>query len=76
MQDMHPDSEPENDCEIDMFRFAQQVAQQAPECRESRIADAQRALNDHHLMLNAEVLASRILVDPLHQAHCDVSPQK
>jgi hypothetical protein len=45
---------------------------EAPEYRESRIAAAKRALNDHHLMLNAEVLASRIMADPLHQVNCDM----
>ncbi len=65
MQDMHPDTDPQDD----VFRLAQKVAREAPECRESRIAEVQRALNDHQLVLNAEVLASRIMADPLHQVH-------
>ena len=69
MQDMHPDTEAQN--VNGMFRFAQEAVQEVPECRESRIAEVQRALNDHHLMLNAEVLASRIMADPLHQVNCD-----
>ncbi len=53
----------------DMTRFAQQAVHDVPECRESRIAEVQRALRDHQLMLNADVLASRIVADPLNQAH-------
>lgn len=68
MHDMPPDTESQNE----MIRFAQKTVQEAPECRESRIAEVQRALNDHHLMLNANVLASRIMADPLHQVHCDL----
>ncbi len=68
MQDMHPDTESQGD----VFRFAQKAVQEAPECRESRIAEAQRALNDHQLIPNAEVLASRIMADPLHQVHYDL----
>jgi len=70
MQDMHPDIESQN--AQDMYRFAQEVMREAPECRESRIAAAKCALNDHNLMLNAEVLASRIMADPLHQVNCDM----
>ena len=70
MQDMHLDIESQHATE--MCRFAQEAVREAPECRESRIAAAKRALNDHHLMLNAEVLASRIMADPLHQVNCDM----
>jgi hypothetical protein len=68
MQDMHPDTESPSE----MFSFARKAVQEAPECREARIVEAQRALNNHNLMLHAEVLASRIIEDPLHQVHCDV----
>ncbi|WP_143309137.1 hypothetical protein [Candidatus Entotheonella palauensis] len=70
MQDMQPDTKSHHD--DDVFRFAQKVVQEMPECRESRIAEVQRTLNNHHLILNAEVLASRIIADPLHQVHCDL----
>lgn len=70
MQDMHPDTEPHNPS--DMFRFAQEAVRQAPECREARIAAAQRALSDGQLMLNADVLASQVMADPLHRVNCDV----
>lgn len=68
MQDMYPDTESLNH----MLHLALKVVQEAPECRESRIAEVQRALHDQHLMLEAEVLTSRIMADPLHQAHCDL----
>jgi hypothetical protein len=70
MQDMQPDIESPN--KNDMLRFAQKAVREVPECRELRTTAAQCALHDHHLMLNAEVLASRIMADPLHQVHCDV----
>jgi hypothetical protein len=70
MQDMHPDTESQNP--NDMFRFAQEAVWKAPECREARIAAAQRALSDDQLMLNAEVLASQVMADPLHRVNCDV----
>lgn len=69
MRDTHPDTASQN--QNDWLHFAQEAVRQAPECRESRITAAQRALNEHDLMLHAEVLASRIMTDPLHQVHCD-----
>ncbi len=41
MQDMYPDTESQHE----LFRFAQKAVQDVPECRESRIAAAQRALS-------------------------------
>jgi hypothetical protein len=70
MQDMYSDTE--SHTENDLVRFAQKAVREVPECRASRIAEAQRALNSHRLMLNAEVLASRLIADSLHQAHCDM----
>lgn len=68
MQDMHPDTESQND----VLRFAQKAVQEAPECRESRIEEVQHALSNQQLMLNADVLAARIISDPLHQVHYDL----
>ncbi len=68
MQDMHPDTESQDA----ILRFAQQAVQEAPDCRESRLVEARRALNDQDLMLDAEALASRIIADPLHQVHCEM----
>jgi hypothetical protein len=70
MQDMHPDTESPNP--NDMFRLAQEAVRKAPEYREARIAAARRALSDDQLMLNAEVLASQVMADPLHRVNCDV----
>ncbi len=67
MQDIHLNTEFQHK----MFRFAQNAVQEAPECRESRVAEAQDALKNHSLMLDAAILASRIMADPLHQVHCD-----
>jgi hypothetical protein len=72
MHDTQPDTGTQNENENKMIRLAQKAVQEAPESRALRIAQAKRALNDHNLMPNAEVLASRIMADPLHQAHCDM----
>jgi hypothetical protein len=76
MHDTQPDTgshnENENKNENKMIRLAQKAVQEAPESRALRIAQAKRALNNHNFMPNAEVLASRIMADPLHQAHCDM----
>jgi hypothetical protein len=72
MHDTQPDTGSQNENENKMIRLAQKAVQEAPESRALRIAQAKRALNDHNLMPNAEVLASRIMADPLHQAHCDM----
>lgn len=72
MHDTQPDTGSQNENENKMVRLAQKAVQEAPESRALRIAQAKRALNDHNLMPNAEVLASRIMADPLHQAHCDM----
>ncbi len=68
MQDPHPDTESQRE----LLRLAQKAVQDLPECRESRIADVQRALDGQTLMLKADVLASRLLADPLHHVHCDL----
>ena len=72
MHDTQPDTGSQNEIENKMIRLSQKDVQEAPESRALRIAQAKRALNDHNLMPNAEVLASRIMADPLHQAHCDM----
>ena len=71
MQDLQPDTASHKPNESFYIALAKKVIQEAPECRESRITAAQRALNDHRLMFSADILASRIVADPLHQVHCD-----
>jgi len=47
------------------IHMVRKAAQEAPEVRQNRVAAAKKALQQDKLMLDADILADRLLADPL-----------